>query len=133
MKKILLVEDNPEAAENIADILIISGYIVYVASNGDKGQQSLFGYRPDLIISDITMPGMDGLELLDLVRKNPVYNKIPFVFLSGRSKEEDVVLGINAGANEYLLKPCDADQLIQSVSRLIDRQSGEVLMRVDPL
>jgi DNA-binding response OmpR family regulator len=120
MKRILLIEDNSDIAQSIADILILSGYIVSVVTNGDKGQQSLFSYRPDLIISDILMPGMNGLELLDILRKDSVYRKIPFIILSGKTTDQDVQEGLGAGANIYLKKPCNADELVLSVSRLID-------------
>ena len=120
MKKILLIEDNREVAESIADILILSGYIVSVALNGDKGKQSLFHYRPDLIISDIIMPGMNGLDLLQLIRKDPIYTKLPVILLSGKTADRDVMDGMNAGANVYLRKPCDTDELVLSVSQLID-------------
>jgi DNA-binding response OmpR family regulator len=122
MKKILLIEDNHEIAEHVADILIISGYIVDIANNSDRGQQSLFNYKADLIISDITMPGMDGLELLQLIRKDPSHKSLPFIILSGRTSAQDVEAGLNAGANIYLRKPCDADELVLSVSQLIGRR-----------
>jgi len=124
MKRILVIEDNPDVAENIAEILTVNGYVVSVVNNGDKGQQSLFNYKPDLIISDISMPGMNGLELLDLLRKDPNYRKLPFIFLSGKTSDQDVRKGLDAGANVYLTKPCDADKLVLfgfSINRLASK------------
>jgi DNA-binding response OmpR family regulator len=119
MKKILLVEDNQEFAENIMDLLILSGYVACVAENGDKGQQSLSNYRPDLIISDVHMPGMNGLELLQLIRKDKNNAKLPIILLSAKTTDQDVENGKNAGANLYLKKPCDPDELVLSVSQLL--------------
>jgi DNA-binding response OmpR family regulator len=157
MKKILLIEDDQKIAENVADILIISGYIVDIASDSDKGQESLFHYRADLIISDIVMPGMSGIELCQLVRKDPIRKRLPVVLLSGKTTERDVQLrplmdglelvrdirrnsslndlpviilsakatpddiknGLDAGANEYLKKPCATEDLIEAINRCL--------------
>jgi DNA-binding response OmpR family regulator len=119
MKKVLLVEDDRLLAENIADILMLSGYIVCFVENGDKGQQSLFSYSPDIVISDVSMPGMNGLELVALMRREPLHRNIPVILLSGKITEHDVQRGKNAGANAYLQKPFDADELVKSVSMLL--------------
>lgn len=121
MKKILLVEDDAQLAENIADILILNGYVVCHAANGDKGQQMLVGYLPDIIISDVVMPGMNGIELVQLIKKDHRYRTIPVILISGKTTEIDVQNGKNAGANIYLNKPVDADILIRSVSKLLKR------------
>jgi DNA-binding response OmpR family regulator len=119
MKKVLLVEDDTHLAENIADILILEGYIVCLAANGDKGQQSLLNYKPDIVISDVSMPGMDGIELVQLIRQDPFYRKVPVILLSGKIADQDVQNGKNAGANIYLKKPFDVDELVFSVSKLL--------------
>jgi CheY-like chemotaxis protein len=121
MKKILVIEDDAQFAERIADTLIFNGYIVCVAGNGDKGQQSLFGYRPDLIISDILMPGMNGLELLDIIRQDPKYFNVPFILLSDKNSEKYLANGEGAGASMCLSKSCDFDELVLSVSRLLQQ------------
>jgi CRP/FNR family cyclic AMP-dependent transcriptional regulator len=124
MKKILLVEDDAQLAENIADILILDGYIVCLAGNGDKGQQSLCGYTPDIIISDVLMPGMNGIELVQLIRKHPLYRKTPIILLSAKTTDQDIQNGKNAGANIYLKKPFDADELLRSVSKLMNTKAA---------
>jgi DNA-binding response OmpR family regulator len=119
VKKILLIEDNQQIAESIADALIISGYIVCIASNGNNGRQSLFNYKPDLIISDILMPGMNGIELLEIIRQDSRYFNLPFILLSDSTSEEYVVNGKNIGANMCLKKSSDFDELLLSVSLLL--------------
>ena len=121
MKKVLLVEDDMQLAENIADILILNGYVVSRAANGDKGQQMLAGYTPDIIISDVIKPGMNGIELVQLIKKDHRYRAIPVILISGKTTEKDVQEGKNAGASLYLNKPVDADILIRSVSKLLKR------------
>jgi DNA-binding response OmpR family regulator len=119
MKKILVIEDDQQFAERMADALIISGYVVCIASNGDKGQQSLYSYKPDLIISDILMPGMNGIEFLDIIRHDPKYFKLPFILFSDKVSEGYVVTGKSIGANMCLRKASDFDELILSVSQLL--------------
>jgi DNA-binding response OmpR family regulator len=119
MKKILLVEDDAQLAENIADILILNGYVVCRAANGDKGQQMLVGYTPDIIISDVIMPGMNGLELVQLVKQDHRYRTIPVILISRKTTEKDAQIGKDAGANLYLNKPVDSDILIRSVAKLL--------------
>jgi DNA-binding response OmpR family regulator len=119
MKKILVVDDNKEFAERMADALILNGYIVCIASNRDKGQQSLFGCRPDLIISDALMPRMDGIELLDLVRKDIKYFKLPFILLSDKTSKNYVLDGNSIGTTQFHKKSENFDELVLSVSELL--------------
>jgi DNA-binding response OmpR family regulator len=119
MKKILVVDDNKEFAERMADALILNGYIVCVAVSGDRGKQSLFSYRPDLIISDVLMPGMNGFELLDLVRKDIKYFKLPFILLSEKTDKNYVLDGNSMGATMFHEKSNNFDELVLSVSQLL--------------
>ena len=119
MKKILLVEDDKSLAEIITDILLIHGYIVDVADTGDKGRQSLFSYKPDIVISDVSMPGMNGIDLVQLIRKDPLHKSVPVILLSARTTIKDIQNGRDAGADIYLTKPCKAEDLVSSVSRLL--------------
>jgi DNA-binding response OmpR family regulator len=119
MKKILIVEDNKEFAERMADALILNGYVVCIATNGDKGQQSLFSYKPDLIISDVLRSGMSGIELLDLIRKDIRYFNLPFILLSDKTNGKYVLDGNNMGATMFHNRSGDFDELVLSVSRLL--------------
>jgi CheY-like chemotaxis protein len=119
MKKILLVADDTQLAENILDTLILNGYVVCHAANGDKGQQSLVSYKPDIIISDVVMCGMNGIELVQLIKQDHRYRTIPIILISGRAAETDDQNEKKAGANIYLSKPVDTDVLIQSVNKLL--------------
>lgn len=119
-KKILLVDDTVELAENLSDILSMEGYDVMHASNGEVATQWLETNTPDIIITDVVMPKMDGLQLVTWVRSNPSITGIPVIVLSARAMDQAVSEGLAAGANLYLKKPCDIDYLLDAIKMLID-------------
>lgn len=110
-RTILFVEDNPDILENTLEILELDGFQVLGANNGEQGVQMAFEHLPDLIISDIQIPRLNGYELLSLVKKNPSTSSIPFVFLSASAQREDIEKGKMSGATAYLIKPILADDL----------------------
>lgn len=119
MKKILLIEDNPDVRENTAEILALAGYDVSTAENGKLGVESATTHPPDLIICDIMMPILDGYGVLHLLSKNTSTENIPFIFLSAKSERSDVRRGMEMGADDYITKPFDDIELLNAVeSRL---------------
>ncbi len=115
--KILCVEDEQEIRENIAEILRDEGFEVFEAENGRRGFESFVQNKPDLIVSDIMMPEVDGYGLLQLVRenKNVRNNAVPFIFLTALGQKDNVIKGVNLSANDYLIKPIDFDLMIAKV------------------
>jgi CRP-like cAMP-binding protein/CheY-like chemotaxis protein len=115
MKKILLIEDNLEIRENIAEILALADYEVVQAEHGKTGVVLAQSEKPDLIICDIMMPQLDGYGVLHLLSKNPATSGIPFIFLTAKSEKEDFRKGMNLGADDYLIKPFDDLELLDAV------------------
>jgi CRP-like cAMP-binding protein/CheY-like chemotaxis protein len=115
MKKILLIEDNLEIRENIAEILSLANYEVAQAENGKVGVEMAKAQKPDLIICDIMMPQLDGYGVLHLLSKNPDTAGIPFIFLTAKSEKEDFRKGMNLGADDYLIKPFDDLELLDAI------------------
>ena len=115
--KILCAEDERDIRENIADILRDEGFEVFEAENGKIAFESFVKNKPDLIISDIMMPEVDGYGLLKLVResKNSRGNNIPFIFLTALGQKDDVIKGVKLSANDYLVKPIEFDLMIAKV------------------
>lgn len=119
MKKILLIEDNPEIRENTSEILMLDGYDVLVAENGKEGVTMALASQPDLIICDIMMPVLDGYGVLHLLNKNPETADIPFIFLTAKAERTDFRKGMDMGADDYITKPFDDMELLAAVeSRL---------------
>ncbi len=119
MKKILLIEDNPDVRENTAEILALAGYEVSTAENGKLGVEAATASLPDLIICDIMMPVLDGYGVLHLLSKNHTTESIPFIFLSAKSERSDVRKGMEMGADDFITKPFDDIELLNAVeSRL---------------
>jgi CheY-like chemotaxis protein len=116
MKKILVIEDCLEIRENVAELLLLNGYEVLTASNGKEGMETTLVEQPDLLICDISMPGMDGFDVLTLLRKNKRIAHIPLIFLTARAEKKDVLSGLNQGAQHYIVKPFTEEQLIRAVS-----------------
>ncbi len=118
MNKILIVEDETDIRENIEDILYCADYDVLPAKNGREALNILDSVTPDLIISDIRMPEFTGLELLNELSKS-VTSHIPFLLLTALSSREDIRLGMDLGADDYITKPFTSEELLNSVKRRI--------------
>lgn len=118
---VLVIEDNRDIAAYIGNLLSGSYNVAY-AANGEDGMQKAIDIVPDLIITDLMMPGMDGLELCRRVRANNVVSHIPIVIVTAKISEQERIAGIEAGADAYLAKPFNVDELRTVVERLLDRQ-----------
>ena len=117
--KILLVEDEATLAIIIRDTLNSQGFQVITAENGEHGLQLFFHERPDVVVADVMMPNMDGLEMVKRIRNKDVTT--PILFLTALSETEDVVRGFEAGANDYLRKPFGMLELIVRIKALVGR------------
>lgn len=115
MKKILLIEDNPEVRENTAEILELAGYNVIAAPNGKVGVEQAQKEKPDMIICDIMMPELDGYGVLHILNKKPETSGIPFIFLTAKTEKTDIRKGMNLGADDYLTKPFDDTDLLNAI------------------
>src|SRR5678810_422287 len=115
MKKILVIEDNNEVRENIAEILELSNYKVLTAENGKIGVELALSELPDLIICDIMMPVLDGYGVLHLLNKHVDTYGIPFIFLTAKAEKTDLRKGMEMGADDYLTKPFDSIELLNAI------------------
>ena len=123
-QSILVVEDDVAMAGGISDVLELAGYGVSVAHHGKEALEEMSKQRPDLIVSDIMMPEMDGYDLFKHVRANPEWVLIPFIFLTAKGQKSDIRLGKTMGAEDYLVKPFDWEDLLVAVkARLARAQS----------
>jgi len=114
-KHILIVEDSLTQAARLKDLLQKHGYWITVATNGQEGLASARERKPDLIITDILMPVMDGYEMCQAIKRNGVLKDIPVILLTVLSNTEDVVRALQAGVDYYLTKPCHENHLLSQV------------------
>ncbi|HEY7910400.1 MAG TPA: response regulator [Blastocatellia bacterium] len=119
MRKILIVEDNPDFRDLLAIMLKDEGYTVYTADDGEEGVKLVDADCPDLIITDINMPHMDGIEMVRVLRQKPECNRVPIIVLSayGSGNLKDA---IKAGADEAVRKPLDYDWFVTAINRLLE-------------
>ena len=120
-KKILIVDDNPNVLKLLNISLSKAGYEIVEAENGEVAFEVANKEIPDLIISDIMMPQMDGIELCWMIRENSKVPLVPFIFLTSFDDSEMEIRGFRAGADEYLNKPIDRKELLERVAELLDR------------
>lgn len=115
--KVLCVEDEQDIRENIVEILRDEGFEVFEAQDGKHGFELFQRAKPDIVISDIMMPQLDGYGLLKLVRESKTAGNplIPFIFLTALGQKDDIIKGTNLSANDYLIKPIDFDLMIAKV------------------
>ena len=121
MKKILLIEDNPDVRENTSEILELANYNVVVAENGKEGVELAQAEHPDLIICDIMMPELDGYGVLHILSKKSDTAHIPFIFLTAKTDKTDIRKGMNLGADDYLTKPFDDTELLNAIETRLKR------------
>lgn len=115
MKRILVIEDNLEVRENLAEILELSGYTCFTAENGKSGVRAVREYLPDLILCDVMMPELDGFGVLKILNNDPELMQIPFMFLTAKAEKEDFRKGMGLGADDYITKPYDDVELLEAV------------------
>jgi len=136
MDTILIVEDEVHLLEDISDLLGFEGYTTLAARNGEEGVALARAHLPDLIVSDIMMPVLDGYGMLRALRADPHTARIPLIFLTARAEREDIRHGMELGADDYLIKPFTYDELLNAVHARLSRQDvlvRDVEERVDSL
>ncbi len=135
MKTVLLVEDDTALRENTAELLELSNYRVLTAANGRVGIEKAKEAHPDIIVCDIMMPEVDGYKVLETLSKDPKTSHIPFVFLSAKTEHKEVRKGMDMGADDYLTKPFNEDELLSALeSRLAKAHllSQDTMAGVEP-
>ena len=120
MAKILVAEDERDIRELIEFALNYSGHEVLTAVDGLSAWDLTVAEQPDLVLLDVRMPRMDGYEVCRRIKRSEKLQHIPVAFLSAKGQETEVQAGLDAGAEEYLLKPFSLDQLDQAVARLLN-------------
>jgi DNA-binding response OmpR family regulator len=121
MTKILIAEDEPDIRELVAFMLRFAGYEVVTASNGEEAVQGATREIPDLILMDVRMPRMTGYDACRIMKASPALHDIPVVFLSAKGQESEIQSGLDAGAEEYLLKPFSPDELTNRVRMILSK------------
>ncbi|MFX0558623.1 response regulator transcription factor [Maribacter sp. CXY002] len=119
MATIFLIEDDSTIRENTTEFLEMEGYKVKTATNGKEGLEKMSVYKPDLIVCDIRMPEMDGLELLEKLGLHTELKTVPLIFFSAKSEKKDISIGLKQGAFDYIVKPSDLDDLLASIKRCL--------------
>lgn len=123
-KRILLIEDDQDVSENIHELLELNDYDVSAAYNGQEGIKKALDETFDLILCDITMPKMDGYEVLEILRQHPQTYNVPFLFLTARSDKLDVRVGMNLGADDYITKPYTIKDLLDSIKSRLEKNES---------
>lgn len=118
---ILVADDDPGTRLSISDYLELSGYLVVSAEDGRKALAMVDQYQPHLIVTDITMPQMDGYELVRQVRRQPAFRLLPVIFLTARTNTQERILGYQLGCDAYLPKPFDLEELGAVIRNLLER------------
>jgi DNA-binding response OmpR family regulator len=121
---ILVVDDHELLLAGIQDILETEGYTVSTATDGVRALQVMEKVHPDLIVADIMMPRMDGFAFCEAVRTRPEWVPIPFIFLTAKAAREDMLRGKHLGAEDYITKPFDPQELLIAVRARLDRASS---------
>lgn len=122
--QLLLVDDEPGLREAVQAYLEDSGFSVEVASNARDAWEWLQKHSPDLVISDLMMPQVDGYQFLKQMREDPRFKALPVVFLTARGMKSDRIAGYQAGCDAYLPKPFDPDELVAIVQNLLERRAA---------
>ena len=122
-KKILLAEDEASIARLVEFKLSREGYDVFIAKNGQVAIEHLFSQPWSVLILDIMMPVLDGWEVLKKVRAIESLKSLPVLMLTAKGQQKDLASAIELGANEFLRKPFDPDELVEVVKKLLSRSS----------
>jgi DNA-binding response OmpR family regulator len=121
-KKVLIVEDEVDLVETIRFLLEREGYRVLISGDGEDGLHQARRESPDLIILDIMLPKLDGYKVCGQLKSDKRYKQIPILMLTARAQQKDRVLGMEAGADEYIIKPFDLAAFIEKVKTYLRKE-----------
>ncbi len=119
MKKILIVDDEQDIVESLKFVLEASDFVCYCAYNGEDGLKLAKELVPDLIILDVMMPKINGYKISRLLKYDNKYKNIPIIMITARSQEEDKLIGEETGADEYITKPFDLNEVVNKVKKYL--------------
>ena len=120
-KKILVVDDEPDLVETIRFPLEMEGFNVLVSYNGEDALNQARKEKPDLILLDLMLPKLDGYKVCRLLKFDERYKHIPILMLTAKTQEKDKLLGKETGADEYITKPFDIDELMQKIKSYLSK------------
>jgi len=116
---VLVVDDDEDNIRIISTILLARGYEVRLARDGRGAVESIRQQRPDLVLLDVMMPGMDGMQVLDNIRADPRLTSLPLVLVTAKTEDQDLLEGYRAGAQYYVTKPFTSRQLLYAISLVL--------------
>ena len=122
MTRILIVEDTSSLREELELVLQLQGYEVDAAANGQEGLDRALESPPDLIVSDVMMPVMDGFEMAERLQDDSRTSGIPFLYLTARATREDMRKGMTLGADDYLTKPFTSEEFLSAIEAVVRRR-----------
>lgn len=122
MKNILVIEDEAETRRNLVLMLEMEGFRVHAAADGRRGVQLAREEAPDVVLCDVSMPELDGHEVLRALRADPATVAVPFIFLTARGDKQELRAGMNLGADDYLAKPASAEEVLAAIAARLARQ-----------
>jgi DNA-binding response OmpR family regulator len=123
--RILVADDDRVTSRFVSSLLEGEGYEVLVAADGEHAVELALEHRPDLIVSDLIMPYRDGFEVLRALRGEARLSRVPILILSMKDREEDIVRGLEEGADDYVVKPFNARELVVRIRKQLQRARGK--------
>lgn len=119
-QKILIVDDEPNIVVPLQFLMERNGYETAVAQSGEEALEAIAKEKPDLVLLDIMLPGIDGFEVCEIVRLKPEWKHMKIIFLTAKGRDVDMAKGMVLGADEYITKPFSNKRIIQSVQKLLE-------------
>lgn len=127
--RILIVDDSESMRQTLTTVLTQEGYSTLEAENGAAGLQKIKAERPDLVVLDLVMPRLDGIKVCNAMKGDPELQKIPILMNTSRGNKDDIIRGLEAGANDYIVKPFDEDELLARIHSLL--RAGSLLKQLE--
>ena len=124
-KEILIVDDEPNLVVPIQFLMEQRGYKVMIAERGEDALDLIYQYKPDLVLLDILLPGIDGYEVCEIIRLNPNYRNVKIIFLTAKGREVEIAKGLALGADGYITKPFSNTELVATVKELLEKTYEE--------
>ena len=118
ISKVMVVDDSPTERHFLSEILTKQGYQVIMAESGEEAMEKAKAHKPDLILMDVVMPGLNGFQATRAITKDDATKHIPVIMCTSKGQETDKVWGMRQGARDYLVKPVNQDELLRKIAAL---------------